>query len=275
MAFNNHIEMEASSSEMGKMFDMLATVNPDKDSCGNCECVLSGIYVDEFQRLVDRGGGGLPIIVIQFAKIRYEQGKMSIENYLNVTRILINPIIPEIIAFKESLAIVGVVCVGPHTRPSLDEDFLTRNPPISIANLRKTKKEGFYIVGGIIDSLVEPEQWWYPACSCHASLSPNANGFYCNDCDKDVPHMIPMFKLKLRIRDGTGQEIFVLFEQEMYELLGKHCHELLTVQEKSNINGYDISEKPFRVERICKDLSLIGAFDSPFLNEASDSEDDE
>jgi hypothetical protein len=39
------------------------------------------------------------------------------------------------------------------------------------------------------------------------------------------------FKLKLRIRDGTGQEIFVLFEQEMYELLGKHCHELLTVQE--------------------------------------------
>jgi hypothetical protein len=29
---------------------------------------LSGIYVDEFQNLVDRGGGGLPIIVIQFAK---------------------------------------------------------------------------------------------------------------------------------------------------------------------------------------------------------------
>jgi hypothetical protein len=41
---------------------------------GNCECVLSGIYVDEFQSLVDRGGGGLPIIVIQFAKIRYEEG---------------------------------------------------------------------------------------------------------------------------------------------------------------------------------------------------------
>jgi hypothetical protein len=41
---------------------------------GNCECVLSGIYVDEFQSLVDRGGGGLPIIVVQFAKIRYEEG---------------------------------------------------------------------------------------------------------------------------------------------------------------------------------------------------------
>jgi hypothetical protein len=33
---------------------------------------------------------------------------MSIENYLNVTRILINPIIPEIIAFKERYIFVFV-----------------------------------------------------------------------------------------------------------------------------------------------------------------------
>jgi hypothetical protein len=39
------------------------------------------------------------------------------------------------------------------------------------------------------------------------------------------------FKLKLTIKDGTGQEVFILFEQEMYELLGKHCYELLTVHE--------------------------------------------
>ncbi|WJX82134.1 hypothetical protein P8452_64933 [Trifolium repens] len=245
------------------------------DNSGNCECSFN------------------------LQKIRYEEGKFAVESYLNVTRIMINPSIPEIIAFKERLAIVGVVCVGPHTRPSLDEDFLIRNPPISIANLCKTNREGFYIIGGIIDSLVEPEQWWYPACSFHASLSSNASGFYCNICDKDVTHMIPMFKLKLTIKDGTGQEVFILFEQEMYELLGKHCYELLTVHEgdnshcyplefdiligrklllkieKSKIDGYDIFDHPFRVERICQDLSLIDAFDSPFLNEASDSQDDE
>jgi hypothetical protein len=32
------------------------------------------MYVDEFQSLVDRGGGGLPVIVLQFAKIRFEEG---------------------------------------------------------------------------------------------------------------------------------------------------------------------------------------------------------
>jgi hypothetical protein len=41
---------------------------------GNIECLLSGIYVDEFQSLVDRGGGGLPVVVIQFAKVRHEEG---------------------------------------------------------------------------------------------------------------------------------------------------------------------------------------------------------
>jgi hypothetical protein len=92
-----------------------------------------------------------------------------------------------------SLAIVGVVPVGPRTRPSLDEDFCIRNPPSSIVNLRKNSKEGFYIVGGIVVSLVDPEQWWYPSCVCHAILSSNSRGFYCNDCAKYVTNMIPRY----------------------------------------------------------------------------------
>ncbi|WJX66889.1 hypothetical protein P8452_51396 [Trifolium repens] len=269
------------------------------DNSGNCDCVLFGMYVDEFQNLVDRGGGGLPVIVLQFAKIRFEEGRNSIENYMNVTRIFLNPFIPEIISFKESLAIVGVVSVGPHTKPSIDEDFCIRNPPISIVNLRKKYKEGFYIVGGIVVSLVDPEQWWYPSCVCHAILSSNSRGFYCNDCAKYVTNMIPRFHIKIKFKDGTGEDIFVIFDQEMYNFLGKYCHQLLTVNEvdssqcypleldslkgrilllkveKTNNDSCNLDERPFKVERICNDLSLIDVFDSPFLNDATDSEDDE
>jgi hypothetical protein len=46
----------------------------DRLISGNCDCVLFGMYVDEFQSLVDRGGGGLPVIVLQFAKIKFEAG---------------------------------------------------------------------------------------------------------------------------------------------------------------------------------------------------------
>jgi hypothetical protein len=41
---------------------------------GECECALFGSYVDEFQSLIDRSGGGLPVVVIQFAKIKLVQG---------------------------------------------------------------------------------------------------------------------------------------------------------------------------------------------------------
>jgi hypothetical protein len=37
---------------------------------------------------------------------------------------------------------------------------------------------------------------------------------------------------------------------------------LLLKIEKSKVDGYDIFEKLYRVERICQDLSLIDAFDS-------------
>ncbi|WJX89951.1 hypothetical protein P8452_71902 [Trifolium repens] len=111
--------------------------------------------------------------------------------------------------------------------------------------------------------------------------------------------MIPIFKVKLSVVDGTGQGIFAILDQDICDLLGKKCHELLTVLEgdhsesyptelgilkgkklllkveKSNTHDYEFSKNPFQVERLCADLSLIDAFDSPFLNEATESEDDE
>ncbi|WJX74389.1 hypothetical protein P8452_58156 [Trifolium repens] len=265
------------------------------DNSGECECALFGSYVDEFQSLIDRSGGGLPVVVIQFAKIKLVQGIISIQSYLNATRIFVNPSIPEIASFKERLGIVGVVSIGPHTRPSIEEDFLTWNPPISIANLRETTKEGVYVVGGIVDGLVDPEKWWYAACSCNASVSANSGAYYCHDCVKHVSKMIPRFKVKLRIEDGSGQGVFVVSDGAMHDLLGKQCHELLALHEgrnsgcyppeldllrgsklllkveKTHTDGYVISESSFRVERICNDLSTIDAFDSPFLNNHSES----
>ncbi|KAK2410305.1 hypothetical protein QL285_045676 [Trifolium repens] len=85
----------------------------------------------------------------------------------------------------------------------------------------------------------------------------------------------------------------------MHDLLSKHCHELLTVHEgdisefypseleflkgiklllkveKSNTDDSNFPENAIKVEKLCADLSLIDAFDSPFLNEITDSEDDE
>jgi hypothetical protein len=90
----------------------------------------------------------------------------------------------------------SVPTFGPHARPSLEEDFLMRYPPSCIANLVETKKDGIYIVGGVVEGLVDPDDWWYASCSCHSILSTNSGGYYCHDCLKPASQMIPRFVLK-------------------------------------------------------------------------------
>jgi hypothetical protein len=44
-------------------------------------------------------------------------------------------------------------------------------------------------------------------------------------------YFIFRFNVKINVEDGTGQGVFVIFDEEMCDLLGKHCHELLTAHE--------------------------------------------
>jgi hypothetical protein len=108
------------------------------------------------------------------------------------------------------------------------------------------------------------------------------------------------FKVKLRVEDGSGKGVYVVFDQKMHDLLGKHCHELLTVHkgedsncypseldflkwrklllkvEKTNTDGDNLSETSFKVKRICDDISIIDEFNSSFFNETTtDSNDDQ
>jgi CDP-diglyceride synthetase len=68
---------------------------------------------------------------------------------------------------------------------------LLRYPPICISNLLETKNDGIYIVGGVVEDLVDPEAWWYAACSCLAIVSNDSGAYYCHDCLKPVSKMVP------------------------------------------------------------------------------------
>ncbi|KAK2392196.1 replication protein A 70 kDa DNA-binding subunit E [Trifolium repens] len=256
-------------------------------------------------RMLANAGGSLPVLVIQFAKIKDFRGNVSIQNVLNATRIYINPSMPEADAFKEGLSIVGIVLstalptVSVNARPSLEEDFLLKYPKTSISDLLDINKDGIYVVGGIVDGLVDPEDWWYTACSCHRSVSADSGAYYCHHCVKHVFRMVPRFRLKLRVSDGSGQAVFVLFDGDVNFLLEKHCHELVSVPKSKNAGYYPpelellkgmkllfkVEKSPrigsilfdgsFRVKRVCSDMSIIDAFDSDFLNENSDSDSDD
>jgi hypothetical protein len=108
-------------------------------SSGKVDCALFGDYVDELKSLMDRSGEGMPVLVIQFAKIKIFRGtclsamnlvfcftcvsalaffadrlcvlldNASIQNVMAATRILVNPEIPEAVDFKNGLESVSPV----------------------------------------------------------------------------------------------------------------------------------------------------------------------
>jgi hypothetical protein len=75
-----------------------------------------------------------------------------------------------------------VTIIGPRIRPSFEEDFLRMYPAKSIS-----------CVSDVIDGLVDGQEWWYPACKCHRSVTPDSGAYYCKGCVKHVFHMIPRF----------------------------------------------------------------------------------
>ncbi|WJX70584.1 hypothetical protein P8452_54675 [Trifolium repens] len=67
------------------------------DHSGKCECALLGDNVDELNKKIGKSVVGLPIVVIQFAKVKIFRDKVSIQNVIHTTRIFVNPDIPEIV----------------------------------------------------------------------------------------------------------------------------------------------------------------------------------
>ncbi|PNX85493.1 replication factor A protein, partial [Trifolium pratense] len=104
------------------------------DASGKCECALFGDYVDELNKKLGKTSGGLPVVVIQFAKVKIFRDQASIQNVINTTKIFVNPDIPEADAFKDSIGVHGIMLdatvsvIGPRAKPAMDEEFLRMYP---------------------------------------------------------------------------------------------------------------------------------------------------
>jgi hypothetical protein len=53
---------------------------------GKCECALFGDYVDELKKKIGKSAVGLPIVVIQFAKVKLFRGRINYAFIHNVIK---------------------------------------------------------------------------------------------------------------------------------------------------------------------------------------------
>ncbi|KAJ1407200.1 hypothetical protein SESBI_24521 [Sesbania bispinosa] len=254
---------------------------------GAIRCAIFGDMVDVVAGFINVPRSGLPVVIIQFAKINTYKGVVGIQNVMNASKISWNPDLPEAIEFKNGLAVheietnVSIGFISDRSRHvSIKEEFLSIFPKKTIGQLHLTHEDGCFIVMGIIEEVILEENWWYFACLCMKALSFDLGVPYCRDCKKVVFEMNPRFKLKIVVSDGVDCVQLIMFDAECYSLLNKYCRELLTeikghpsetyppeimeligmeflFKVESNEESLFQFDDSYRVKRVCFDKSII------------------
>ncbi|XP_057452543.1 uncharacterized protein LOC130744368 [Lotus japonicus] len=260
------------------------------DHRGSVQCTFFGSYVDVITHYVRENGQAMPVVVIQFAKIKTFKGNVVIQNVMHATRIMWNHEIPEVVDFRNSIALHGIDPDLPLTEIeddvrvlTIEEEFLTLFPRKKIQEVHETAEAGVFVVYAKIAGLVDGEKWWYSACRCHRSVSVEDGTYYCPGCDSNVLEVTPRFRVKVEVSDGEEDASFVMFDTDCQNVLMKTCKELVIGSkvksnselpqvlktligkeflfkiEKSADHGakYDDS---YKVKKVCADQNVIDLF---------------
>ncbi|GAU50428.1 hypothetical protein TSUD_300280 [Trifolium subterraneum] len=157
-------------------------------------CELSGRLVDEFKKSVDSSAGGLPVVVLQFMKITISQGCTLVEGIEGVTRIFVDPSVPDVEKFRSGMDAflrknIDYSGLSKTTRLlplSHTLDFIDRYPVRTIAELR------------IFQSYI--------------------GSFHCQKCKVRDFCASPKVKITLELDDESGTALFSVFDHVMIGL---------------------------------------------------------
>ncbi|KAJ1413271.1 Nucleic acid-binding, OB-fold [Sesbania bispinosa] len=117
------------------------------DETGNIRCAIFGDMIDAISGFLSNTSIGLPVVIIQLARVNCYKGQVGIQNVMNASKILWNPEWPEAIDFKNGLAVHEVetdVCIGTiseRSRPIwLREEFLKMYPRKTMGEMVETRE---------------------------------------------------------------------------------------------------------------------------------------
>ncbi|KAJ1377805.1 hypothetical protein SESBI_48490 [Sesbania bispinosa] len=204
------------------------------DHTGKIQCVLYDEYVDLVQNHVKVHGRASPIIVIQFAKLSPVGGASNIQNMFSATRVLFNPVLPEVVEFRRSAALLGIELEGRigfmkriTSYVSVKDDFFNLHPPKKIIELRSSPQTGFFIVCEKVVKIVNDSRWWFLECKCRNPVIPNEGIYFCSECRRNVVTVIPRYRLKIEVYDSSDSTHVILDDSDAERLLNKSCKSLM------------------------------------------------
>ncbi|RYR74124.1 hypothetical protein Ahy_A02g008749 [Arachis hypogaea] len=212
-------------------------------------CTLWENYTSELVTLLDANKATEFIIVLQFAKIKFYNGVMTITNTNYTTRlmkfrqksdsltkalVICSPIFymqlyPFLLIRLGSKHSTSVDVIGRVVRHSPSEDFLSLTPYAPIHQIKQTLEKSTYVTCGTVIDIDKDHAWWYKACrQCTQGLEALTDQFYCAKCDVYSTVFAPRFCVQVRVVDDLDTATFVLFENCASKFLGLSAADIRT-----------------------------------------------
>ncbi|KAH6807337.1 hypothetical protein C2S51_028445 [Perilla frutescens var. frutescens] len=250
--FNELIGVE--TIDEGHLFDIVI----ENFNHVRLSCTLWGVYADELVSFLDKESDEATIIILQFCRAKTYKGEVGVSNTFNVTKMLLNPNVPEVEAFKKGLLEASATRTTDIGQSSLSRITITNDIKrddiriIPIAEFLELKTSGTFWVFGRIISIEAMGAWEYLSCDkCGSKNYGVGDKFTCQKCNLDEVSGQLRFKLTVLVEDDTGHLNLLLWNKECLQLLGKTASELSQTRED------DLDEIPPEIENLVDRTALF------------------
>ncbi|QHO53643.1 Replication factor-A carboxy-terminal domain protein [Arachis hypogaea] len=152
-----------------------------------------------------------PLIVLESFKIKAIEGGVILHNVINVSRLFINPNIPESVEF---LSRFSVASYGFSRLLTNDLGYL----------ISKVDDAHYFVIGTINEVMDEPD-WWYYSCVCGHAIVDHEDLYLCDACGSCVEHVMVKYRIRVKIHHAGCVILFVLLDNAATKLFGKICSE--------------------------------------------------
>ncbi|RYR22492.1 hypothetical protein Ahy_B03g067792 [Arachis hypogaea] len=229
---SRNIEIWIPHSCRNPYLPLIVLFNDYNWSIEKLSCTLWENYASELVTRLVANKATEFIIVLQFAKMKFYNGVMTITNTNYTTRLMVNADLEVVKKFRQKLIGLGtkhkpsVDVIGRVVRHFPSEDFLNLTPYAPIHQIKQTVEKSTYVTCGMVIDIDRDHAWWYKACrQCTQGLEALIDQFYCAKCD--VYSTIFVARL-VRVVDDSDIATFVLFENSASKFLGLTATDIRT-----------------------------------------------
>nr|XP_025603924.1 uncharacterized protein LOC112695694 isoform X2 [Arachis hypogaea] len=172
-----------------------------------------------------------PLIVLESFKIKAIEGGVILQNVINVSRLFINPDIPESVEFLSRFSVASygfsrlVTNDLGYLISKVDGDYFNPKEISSIQDLDVDNRDAHYFVMGTIKEVMDEPNWWYYSCVCGHPVVDHEDLYLCDACCSCVEHVMLKYRIRVKIHHAGCDVLFVLLENAATKLFGKTCSE--------------------------------------------------